>query len=387
MRKFFFIIAFLLLAGHAWAATYYVNQTGGSDSANGTSTGTAWKTISKVNGSSFSAGDSILLKRGEIWREQLTPPSSGIAGNPITFGAYGSGVAPIIYGRDVRIVNITKQYITFNGITFDGTSVPYEGIKLVTGSSYIIIENCTIRNSSSSGVFIRGDSTGNTIRNNVFTNNGTDSLSHNMYIEGTNNVVEHNEMSGSIGWGIQVYSSVTATNNNIVRYNYVHNNGAAGRGGGIVLEKGAGSMAYYNIVVSNEYGIFVDYNSSGTGVYNNTVVNSVADGITLGSGDSTATVRNNIVIGSGASNYLCDGCSSPTQDHNLLGTNPLFLSSSDYRLQSSSPAINGGVGIAGLMSDYSGNAIKGLPDIGAYEFQGSVDVPKKPTTPSNLTIE
>jgi hypothetical protein len=82
-------------------ATYYVDATGGSDSANGTSDSTPWKTIAKVNAATFSAGDSILFKKGETWREQLTVPSSGSAGNPITFGAYGSGEKPVITGANL----------------------------------------------------------------------------------------------------------------------------------------------------------------------------------------------------------------------------------------------------------------------------------------------
>jgi hypothetical protein len=78
-------------------ATYYISNTG-SDAANGTSTGTPWQTIAKVNGSSFNPGDNILFKRGDMWREQLTVPSSGSAGNYITFGAYGTGALPIISG-------------------------------------------------------------------------------------------------------------------------------------------------------------------------------------------------------------------------------------------------------------------------------------------------
>ncbi len=65
---------------------YYVDCNAANDSGNGTSTGTAWKTINKVNTSSFSAGDSILFNKGCIWREQLTVPSSGSAENVITFG-------------------------------------------------------------------------------------------------------------------------------------------------------------------------------------------------------------------------------------------------------------------------------------------------------------
>ena len=80
-------------------ANYYVDATGGDDGDAGGILD-PWKTIAKVNGEAFSAGDSILFKRGEIWHEELVPPSSGGAGSPITFGAYGSGAKPIICGSD-----------------------------------------------------------------------------------------------------------------------------------------------------------------------------------------------------------------------------------------------------------------------------------------------
>ncbi|RLC80154.1 MAG: hypothetical protein DRJ03_22210 [Chloroflexi bacterium] len=81
-------------------ASYYVDATLGDDSNPGTIT-QPWKTISKVNSSSFNPGDKIYFKRGEIWRERLTVPSSGLDGNPITFGAYGTGDKPKISGADV----------------------------------------------------------------------------------------------------------------------------------------------------------------------------------------------------------------------------------------------------------------------------------------------
>lgn len=85
-------------------ATYYVDtaSSGGDGTTQATSGAqAAFATIAAVNGASFSAGDSILFKRGCTWREQLTVPSSGSAGSPITFGAYGSGNDPIISGGDV----------------------------------------------------------------------------------------------------------------------------------------------------------------------------------------------------------------------------------------------------------------------------------------------
>jgi parallel beta-helix repeat protein len=78
--------------------TYYVDATNGSDANNGLTPEKAWKTIYMVNNSIFTPGDSILFKRGETWRERLTVPTSGSAGNPITFRAYGTGARPIILG-------------------------------------------------------------------------------------------------------------------------------------------------------------------------------------------------------------------------------------------------------------------------------------------------
>ena len=109
------LVALLLVPGWASAATYYVDCNADGDAGAGTGTGAAvaWKTIAKVNGSSFSAGDSVLFNKGCTWREQLTVPSSGSAGSPITFGAYGSGAAPILDGS-VLMGNGTSENITAN---------------------------------------------------------------------------------------------------------------------------------------------------------------------------------------------------------------------------------------------------------------------------------
>lgn len=80
---------------------FYVDATSGSDLNDGLTTGTAWKTISKINSSTFLAGDIILFKRGGIWQEQLVIPNSGASDNPIIFASYDLGVKPVISGSDV----------------------------------------------------------------------------------------------------------------------------------------------------------------------------------------------------------------------------------------------------------------------------------------------
>ena len=95
------VVLAVVFASWAQSATYYVDCNASGDGGAGTSTTTAWRTINRVNVFSFSPGDSILFNRGCTWREQLTVPSSGAAGKPITFGAYGSGANPIIKGTDL----------------------------------------------------------------------------------------------------------------------------------------------------------------------------------------------------------------------------------------------------------------------------------------------
>jgi hypothetical protein len=101
------VLPLLLAALSLPAATYYVDATNGNDSWSGLAgsfvSGTTgpWKTLAKVQGSSFAAGDQILLKRGERWRESLNFPSSGSAGNPIVIGDYGTGALPIIDGSEI----------------------------------------------------------------------------------------------------------------------------------------------------------------------------------------------------------------------------------------------------------------------------------------------
>jgi len=69
---------------------YFVDATGGDDANAGTSRGAAWKSLAKVNATTFKPGDRILLKGGETWNdEQLWPKGSGSAAAPLVIDAYG----------------------------------------------------------------------------------------------------------------------------------------------------------------------------------------------------------------------------------------------------------------------------------------------------------
>ncbi len=94
----FAVAIFFLAVQAAGATTYYVSSSSGNDGNSGTSSAAAWQTVTKVNGHTFSPGDSILFRRGDVWNESLVPASSGAAGNPITFDAFGTGAPPNLTG-------------------------------------------------------------------------------------------------------------------------------------------------------------------------------------------------------------------------------------------------------------------------------------------------
>jgi hypothetical protein len=99
--KYILVILFFI-ALHSQATIYYVSNTG-SDAAAGTSEGTAWATVAKVNSvwaaGTFAPGDSILFERGGTWSgTTLVPAEDGTNSLRIVVGAYGSGADPILSG-------------------------------------------------------------------------------------------------------------------------------------------------------------------------------------------------------------------------------------------------------------------------------------------------
>lgn len=85
----------LTAAVSASATVFYIDSSQGSDSADGQSPQTAWRTLEKVNTAPLQPGDSVLFRRGTLYRGCLSTVS-GTEGRPVTYGAYGEGPKPII---------------------------------------------------------------------------------------------------------------------------------------------------------------------------------------------------------------------------------------------------------------------------------------------------
>ncbi|MBN2485267.1 MAG: T9SS type A sorting domain-containing protein [Bacteroidales bacterium] len=112
------------------AATYYVSNSG-DDSFNGLSELKAWKSIEHINKQSFSPGDSVLFRRGDIWRNsQLRVPSSGTESEPVVFSAYSTGSRPEIRGS-LKASNWEKVsgniWVSATQISVDPWSLGYDG--------------------------------------------------------------------------------------------------------------------------------------------------------------------------------------------------------------------------------------------------------------------
>ena len=86
------------LASDVSGGTYYVDSGSGNDQNGGTQAASAWKTLAKVNATTFHPGDRILFKSDGTWTGQLWPKGSGTAGHPITIDKYGGDALPVING-------------------------------------------------------------------------------------------------------------------------------------------------------------------------------------------------------------------------------------------------------------------------------------------------
>src|ERR1700747_778610 len=95
------LLFFLVSCPAAYGSTYYVDSAKGSDDNGGTTPSAAWKSLAKISSFKFSPGDTIFLRRGSLWHEELDFPSSGSAAAPITIDAYGEGALPVIDGADL----------------------------------------------------------------------------------------------------------------------------------------------------------------------------------------------------------------------------------------------------------------------------------------------
>lgn len=155
----------MLTAAPALAATYYVKPTG-SDSNNGTSSATAWKTIGKAN-STMVAGDVVRIDPG-TYSESIAPVNSGTSSARITYMGNIANPAGVVASN----IDLSgDDYISIKGVTVTGDisieandsgnaslrdSVLYcvgQRALYASGAWYCVVANCRIGTGDSSDKF------------------------------------------------------------------------------------------------------------------------------------------------------------------------------------------------------------------------------------------
>ncbi|MEW5978282.1 MAG: right-handed parallel beta-helix repeat-containing protein [Acidobacteriota bacterium] len=81
---------------------FYVDSAQGNDNNDGLSRQTPWKSLEKVNGVVFQAGDTLLFRAGSRFAGRLHPKGSGSQERPIVIDRYGEGAKPLIAAGGLR---------------------------------------------------------------------------------------------------------------------------------------------------------------------------------------------------------------------------------------------------------------------------------------------
>lgn len=415
MRKLAAFITFnFVLISAAFAATYYV-KVGGSDSASGADDANAWANVAKVN-SVATAGDTVNFKRGSSFS---TDAALNPGANNITYQDYGSGALPILNrahnGTTIAVIGRTGIQVTNIEIinsNSDGMIVQSAGSATCTG--------CVAHDNDNDGFKVKdASSVLNLVNCTSYNHNdgvATDGFSaHQGGTATLTNFTAYNNTQG-----VSNEKGTTCTLNGGTLYSNTINARIANSGSGSasltlnkvllrdstqdqITDSGVpGSFSVNQCIIKNTptgyYGINLSSSTSSLSALNNDFY-SGGGGIFV---NFTATIKNNIFDNLESANYLdfndsadmtgstitynlfdvaassvssqsgySSSFGSATGDiYSSTSTNFTDATNNDFSLVSTSSAIESGVK-AGFTTDYAGNSIGSVPEIGAYEYTGT----------------
>ncbi|MFC4992329.1 right-handed parallel beta-helix repeat-containing protein [Rubritalea tangerina] len=240
MPRLIHSILFITLSLTIQAADYFVSNRHGNDKNDGRSPQSPWRSLNKLNTSTFQPGDTIHLESDTTYRGTLTLKDSGSKKHPITLTNYGKGAKPHInaLGNSPAAVHIknaqgwiiknlhlsntgkTKRWLRY-GIFIENTSLPTATFfhlnnltisevngrpekdknaaaairfladgKSKTRFDSILIEHCHVINCSRNGIIVHGGA-----------------LRGPHWNPSTNIIIRHNLIEGVGGDGILTTSS------------------------------------------------------------------------------------------------------------------------------------------------------------------------------------
>ncbi len=426
MKRLLLSLLFIVTAAHAQAATKYVHSlcANGTTTYNalgnsgaGSCTGGNTTSYSTINNAlpTLAAGDFLYIRAG-TYNEAIDTNYTAINGgtswaNAPVIAAYPGATVIVMPTRgDESVVNLPStsglspklQYVIFNDIIFDGSN--NDASVVAVGVNFIRFNGVTIRNASTSknGGQVFAPSNGVEFVNckshsNAESKDEDNQTGYGFYLSGTNTIVDNCDIYDNGAYGVHYYDTGShAVSNNVVKNSRIWGNNRIGSGPyQVILSSGSNNAAYNNLIYSpagSEIvgGVQIDYDCDNCRVYNNTIFGHSGYGIAInlnGAGSDGTLVRNNI-IWSNTLGSIIDQGTNTSQSFNLCtsgctgtgaknGQDPRFISSTDFRLQSTSPAINAGSNTVCPATDINGIArpVGGTCDMGAYEFGGTASSP------------
>jgi hypothetical protein len=406
------------------ATSFYVDCTGGNDSAAGTTPTTAWRSVARANKANLTAGGQLLFKRGCTWSgTPLMVRWSGTSSAPITLGAYGTGNKPMFQNSDNQLY-ITGSWLIIDGLAARADPVTYDtqcqnapagrrsGFRLRPGANNNVLRNLTA-NDLFIGIWVEQGSTHNKILTSTLANNRmksdiftSDAGAVAIALHGDDNEVAFNTISGSDTCSRFYGRDGSAVEINGGQRNNVHHNRSIDNNifTELSLSRAMDNTFAYNVVTSSlPSGHFLTTRGAKdatygpvyrTKAYNNTVYLTGASSYAIqcgsGCGTSILSLRDNIIGSTYAIGYAD---AAFDEAHNIYWApngslklwfpissssrkaNPLWAAptTANFHLQALSPAVNAGAPDAknlGYTTDYAKVAVPqgSAVDIGAYEY-------------------
>jgi len=279
-------------------ANHYVDSANGNDSFDGATPASAWRSIARVNATTFVPGDQICFHAGGSWTGELHPLGSGTAVAPIVIDQYGTGAKPHVAAaagnlQAFSLVNQSYWEINNLEITNDqGGPGDFRGMS-IRGRDVGVLHHIVVRNSFVHAVtgqvnWIGGDTADNAppwvtfqtgwdaskrtggIVFEIDSMNGTPSWFDDVTIE--NNVIQDTSFGGIIfkqfdggfGWGVRSSANdarFTPHTKIAIRNNYISQTGTdfgcnalyvtGSRGvvieGNVVKDAGTSGIEVYNV--------------------------------------------------------------------------------------------------------------------------------------------
>ncbi len=305
---------------------------------------------------SLQAGDEVIVHAGDYpvpgFVDIVLPGSEGL---PIVIRA-ADGETPIIHGiSDQNTLNISGTWYTLRGLEIDGGS---HGVRLGT-SAHAVLEDLHIHGTADVGISC----------------NRPDNMYEDVTIR--HNHIHDTGIGGGPGEGMYLGCNDGACVmwDSLIEFNWVHDTASGDQGDGIEFKTGSyNTVIRHNVVYNTKYPGITLYGTQGKApnlVEGNVVWNAQDNGIqTVGD----ITVRNNIVLNSGASGIAAKG-SQGEEVVNLILVHNTVIGAGDVCLRGNNFDTGGAITIANnAFYCEGGTAIKLPQGSGMAVFAGNAVV-------------